>query len=236
MFDAQRATVAILIVSLFAAFGCGSESSFIQDPSISVIPTQITFDSVLMGSMDTKLLTISNEGEGDLVIDEIVIENDETGDLRLVTGFTDILTIEPGRDHVVSVIYEPTQAAILDGDIVIHSNDRDRKEFRVPVGTTGLFPFISVNPTVVDFGRVTEGSVNTIEVVITNRGTAPLVIRDMLLAGGADFTAPELEDLEYPLTLDVWMPEGVGHVRALPAYPVDYESRLRHFFDQHLGD
>ena len=207
MFDAQRATVAILIVSLFAAFGCGSESSFIQDPSISVIPTQITFDSVLMGSMDTKLLTISNEGEGDLVIDEIVIENDETGDLRLVTGFTDILTIEPGRDHVVSVIYEPTQAAILDGDIVIHSNDRDRKEFRVPVGTTGLFPFISVNPTVVDFGRVTEGSVNTIEVVITNRGTAPLVIRDMLLAGGADFTAPELEDLEYPLTLDVWMPE-----------------------------
>lgn len=38
------------------------------------------------------------------------------------------------------------------------------------------------------------------------------------------------------MDMDVWMPEGVGHVRALPAYPVEYESRLRHFFDQHLGD
>ena len=210
MFDWQRTALNILVVALLTTIACGSEESLVKDPSISVIPTQITFDSVLMGSMDTKLLTIRNEGEGNLVIDEIVVDGDPTGDLRLLTGFTDILTIEPGRDHVVSVIYEPTQAALLDADVVIHSNDRDHREYRVPVGTPGLFPFISVNPAVVDFGQITEGSQSTIEVVLTNRGTAPLVIRDMELGGSADFSVPELEELDYPITLDVWLPEGDG--------------------------
>jgi len=217
-----RPTSLFIVVAFTAValFGCGTDGAVVEDPLISVSPSEITFDSVLMGSFDTKILIISNEGQGDLVIDSITIEGDSTGDLRLDVGFTDILTIEPGSDHPINIVYEPTQAVLLDATIVIHSNDRDRTIVRVPVGTTGLFPFIAVNPEVVDFGRVVEATESTIEVTITNRGTAPLRIDSLEVIGSMDFSA-DFSHLEFPVELDVWVADDPNQ-QATTSFEVTY--------------
>lgn len=197
------------LVVLTTACGDGG-TSLVDEPLISVTPTEVAFDSVLMGSLATRVLTVSNSGAGDLVIADIRVEGDATGDLRLGTPFEGQMTIAPGGEEILNLVYEPTQAVMLDAALVIESNDRNRREFRVPVSTSGLFPFISVNPELVDFGRVVEGTETTVEVVLTNRGTAPLEIREMDLVGSSDFIIPDLEDFEFPLTLDVWVPDDLS--------------------------
>ncbi|MBT3345459.1 MAG: alpha/beta fold hydrolase [Gemmatimonadetes bacterium] len=61
-------------------------------------------------------------------------------------------------------------------------------------------------------------------------GTGDSVVRSSHTDRLADVAAASGVDLQ------VWMPEGIDHVRALPAYPAEYEARLRDYFGQHLNN
>jgi hypothetical protein len=189
-------------LSLF--IGCGDNSlAGIEDPAIQVSPTQITFDGVIMGFADTQSIIISNVGTGTLAIDSIYLEIN-TEDVYLEGGISGNISLTPNEDFPFQITYLPTEAVLVNGNLVIESNDREQPVLRIPIGTPGLACSIAVDPPVVDFGRVIESTENLIEISLSNRGTAPCIIDEISLIGSFDFSSPDLDSFSYPIELAVF--------------------------------
>ncbi len=100
-------------------------------PIISVSPEAIDFGNVLFADSAEDVVTISNEGDADLVISVIAIEGE-----FYTTAFEDDLTIEPGSSHEQLVVFNPQQEGELVATLTITSNDEENPD--VPVSLTGI--------------------------------------------------------------------------------------------------
>lgn len=205
--------------AVLALAACGDGSTgLVQDGVISVSPNEVTFSGVVLGQdLAPQTLFIANEGAGDLTIDSITVSAN-TNDITLCEPFTSAV-VAPGEEVIVRVCYSPTQAIQAAGDVVIVSNDRTRPTLPVPIRTPPLRPFPVVEPTIIDFGRVFERTESTVTVTVFNRGTAPLTIDEMFLTGSADYSAPDLDDIDFPLTIPV---SGVGEAAESIQFDIQY--------------
>ncbi|MBN1946422.1 MAG: choice-of-anchor D domain-containing protein [Bradymonadales bacterium] len=193
------ASLALAAVGL----GCSDEIVTVGAADIRVSPDQISFEQVPLGSRAEQQVTVGNRGTANLIIANLeVVAN--TPDLKLGSPFPGRIEIPPDEEIQITVVWEPQEVIRASGELVIDGNDPVRPTVRIPIATTILAPFVVVRPAVIDFGRVVENTTNTIPVSLTNQGSAPLVISDISLTGSFDYSAPDLDELTFPLTLPIY--------------------------------
>jgi len=148
---------------------------------------EINYGSVTVGTPVTRVLIIRNTGDADLEVDVINIDMDPNDEFRLEPGVPPKLTIEPGGEEPLGVIYTPADGLTDRSVAEIYSNDPENEQ--IPVQLISEFKGtaeIELTPSSLDFGNVPIGQTPMQSFEIVNNGTGNAVLR-------IDDAAPEMQ-------------------------------------------
>ena len=147
---------------------------------------QIPFGDVTVGSPLQQHVTITNNGNADLMIGNIAQNNPVVLPFSILNDSCSGQSIAPSSNCTLTVRFAPYSTGSLNDSFDIPSDDPDEGTVTLSVSGTGLsmpVPDIRVNDSVVPvsdqqipFGEVTEGSVSQQNITIANNGNADLVI------------------------------------------------------------
>ncbi len=185
-------------------------------PRIDLSDEELDFEEVGLDLSRELPLTITNIGNEDLVISEMLIEGD-----YFSTDFEDEFTLEPDEEADVTVTFTPEERGEFEGTLTITSNDEENEEVEVALLGEGVGPQISVHPRSLDFGEVGIGGEPELELTIRNRGLNDLVISDVIILVGQTFQS----DFDGEFTLE----PGDHHeltVTFTPEQGIDYADTL----------
>jgi len=116
---------------LFPVDGTGADAG----PTFVVIPTSLTFSTLLVGNSDTKILTVRNDGlSNTLNITSASVTDPVNYSITPTTA-----SIGPGLTQVFSVTFAPTVAGSLPTDVVFATNATPAN-YTVPVTGAGFIP------------------------------------------------------------------------------------------------
>ena len=142
-----------------------------QGAEIRVSPTTVEFGQVEAGTSAAETVKLTNIGQGNLVVSRITI--DGSGDFSARYGDRELagdlgeapLTVAPGENIELEVIYSPETLGADLGELKIESNDRShtdaegRAVVAVNLRANGAAPCIRLRPEDIEFGAalVVEG-------------------------------------------------------------------------------
>jgi hypothetical protein len=144
-------------------------------PVFSVNPDNLNFGNVNNATTKTDSVTVTNTGTADLIISSVTRSNT----LFTITPTTGTLT--PGATKKFYVTFAPLVNGLQSGYFYYHHNAANAID-SISVngtGTTGALPIFSVNPTILNFGNVTNSTTKMDSVTVTNTGTADLIINSV---------------------------------------------------------
>ena len=162
-------------------------------PVILVDPPTIDFGQVdvVEGLDQVQLVTISNEGDAPLHIQELSLEHEGSAfDFSTIGS----VLLAPGDVTELQVSFEPSASGAVSTTLYIDSDDPLAPVSTVTLLGEGIAPSIEVSPTSYDFGTAWVGCENELELTLTNVGSAELVVEDFgyftasneLLFGGVE--------------------------------------------------
>jgi len=127
----------------------------------------------------TKDLTLTNTGQGQLIISGI----DVTGDFGLA-GHTCALPLSPGASCTIRVSFEPSHYQANTGELVVTDNTNGSPH-HIPLWGTAVAPTLFLAPDAIDFGQVSVGETSQEqEIHLENlEGWAPLHIQSIAANG-----------------------------------------------------
>ena len=155
-------------------------------PDIEVIPLEVDFGLVDMGTTESDVVMVSNVGTGDLTVDLPVL----TGSIDFAVSASQFPTaIAPGASEMVLVEYSPSDLTPDTGEIAIDSDDPDEPTVTVQLlGDATPAPDIDLLPTALAFGQVLVGDTLTLPATIFNVGTADLELGSLAVVGTSEFS------------------------------------------------
>ncbi|MBS4027639.1 MAG: choice-of-anchor D domain-containing protein, partial [Ignavibacteriales bacterium] len=144
-------------------------------PSILFSRTTIPFGLVFVDSTKQDSVIITNSGTADLVVSNITSDNIVF--VADVSGFT----LTPSESKTVHITFTPTAVTTYNGNIIFTHNGEGSPDTIIVSGevTTTPFPIISVTPLNIDFGNVLLGTNKQDSIIVTNTGTANLIVSDI---------------------------------------------------------
>ena len=167
-------------------------------PKLLVQPAQIEFPYVQIGKMDTRDLSLVNNGDATLYVSKIdlalapafsLVIKDQTYKPGAPVVFDPPLELAPNKSLAGQLQFKPTDDKKRDGEIRIFSNDAAIKGgLPVLVTANSKVPCIEVKPApVVNFGVAQLGKVSTLNLTVSNCGTEKLTISKLAIKpGGSD--------------------------------------------------
>ena len=155
-----------------------------QAPDIELIPTHLAFDQPGVGNELTMDAQIWNVGDLDLELGalsvvgttEFTLITDPSGEVVAPNEFTDVV-----------VRYAPVDDTADNSTVMIPSNDPDEDPAILALSAPAPYPIIDVDPWSVDFGDVKIGYTSAEWVLISNVGTADLVLYNVTIGGNQSF-------------------------------------------------
>ncbi len=197
-FHALRTATFLTVLGL--AVGCGGSDNELSKtgfdnaaPDIIVSPSRIVWTGVPYGTTEVERLTVGNEGDAALQLNNVRIE--QSNAFTVLTEFP--ITIPPGGTTSVDVAYAPVSDEDF-GRAFVESDDPDTPTTNVElIGTSGS-PRLVIEPAAHDFGAIAVLCRDTVTHTLRNEGTADLLIESFYQIGESYTleSAPEL-----PLTL-----------------------------------
>jgi hypothetical protein len=160
-----------------------------QTPIFTIEPTSLDFGSVTIGNDEDLQATVSNTGDEDLVISDII-----SSDAQFTfTPATFPVTITPGNNQVFNVTFTPanpgTQSAMLE---FTHNAEGSPTSYPLQGVGVDAGPIFIVDPESLDFGNINLGSSSDLTVTVSNLGTLnPLTISSAIIAE-TEFTVDPL--------------------------------------------
>jgi len=158
-----------------------------SEPAIEVAPTSLYFGNVTVGESFSKTITISNQGESELEIDQLSTDN---ADFEINTDNCSNTNLPAGQSCIVTVIFKPSNPGRQKATLQIPSNDPDTATVEVSLIGKGIEsnePDIEVTPMYYGFGRITIGeSSDSATITISNQGKGSLEI-GVLSVDNTDF-------------------------------------------------
>jgi P pilus assembly chaperone PapD len=147
---------------------------------LNVTPTSVSFGSVVTGNTNSQTVQLKNSGTANLTISQATV----TGSGLSLTGLSLPLTLAPGQSGNFNVQYAPQGSGNVSGAVSIASN-APNSPATVALSGTGVAATstISVNPTSLSFGNVTDGSSAAQGFTVTNTGNSNVAISGMSLNG-----------------------------------------------------
>lgn len=158
-------------------------------PDIAVSPRSVDFGEVEAGSENSAVVTVTNEGDGDLLLDSPSLRGRTAGVTLSALGSS----LLPGGAKTDFVVTWVAEAGGLDDVVVLTSNDPDEAEVEVALAGTLPAGEIEVSPTSHDFGTLAVGSSDAVTVTVSNVGRGPLTIDRVTFAA----TDSDLSVLDY---------------------------------------
>jgi len=156
-------------------------------PEIDIVPLSIDFGDIVIENSSSKTITIKNNGDGPLDIDNITISN--TTDFDMTNDCP--TTLGPNELCTVTVTFNPLSEGSKDATLTILSNDSDESSVDVSLSGNGIIlkPDIEItfggNLVFID---VTIGASSSQPIIVKNTGTADLHISNISISGAAEFT------------------------------------------------
>ena len=163
-------------------------------PDIVVDPTEVDFGGVEVSDEleHVEVVTVSNQGEADLHIQNIELEDPSAP--FTVTSIQSVL-VAPENSTQFEVIYDPTTAVMDETYVLIDSDDPDTPVAQVLLMGEGIAPVIELDPVSYDFGTIYVGCENELALTVTNIGNADLIVDDFSYnTGSTDLLFGGIED------------------------------------------
>ena len=154
----------------------GLDTSGDPSPDIAVSPAAVRFGEVAWGSENTATVTITNEGQGILLLDSPSLEN---GGAALTVSRLASPSLAAGESTELVVTWLATDGGSLDDVLDIGSNDPDEPVVGVPIGGSLPPGDIVVTPTAYDFGTIPVAATDSTVVTVSNVGAGPLTVSSM---------------------------------------------------------
>jgi hypothetical protein len=156
-------------------------------------PTSLAFGSVPVSSSKTLSETITNTGGTSVTISQVGV----SGSGFSATGITAPVTLTAGQSASFSVLFTPTAAGAVSGNVTITSN-ASNPTLTIPLTGTGTASgALASNPTSLAFGSVPVGTTQTLSETVTNTGGTSVTISQVSISGSA-YT---LNGIAAPVTL-----------------------------------
>ena len=168
--------------------GTGISSSSSLQPQISVVPGNVNFGAVPMGTTNTQTMTVSNPGSASLSVSQAMV----SGNGFALKGLNLPLTVLPGKSAAFTVSFAPTATSSATGSLALVSN-APTSPATIPLSGSGAAVSVQLgaNPTSVSFGNVNVGSKSSKTVALTNTGNSSVTVSQLTVAGSG-FTASGL--------------------------------------------
>ncbi len=158
----------------------------VTDSIAPVDDLQIAFGNVSQGAFSEEMVTISNDGNADLLIGNIATQNILIAPFSILNNTCSSTTVVPAANCTFTVRFEPTSAINSNDNFDIPSNDTDEATVTVTlsgIGTVTQVPDINISDSVLPaddlqlaFGDVLQGTAADETFTISNAGTAALTI------------------------------------------------------------
>jgi len=216
----------LTVVGLLAA--CGSDFEQVTEGRVGLSRTSIDFRQTQVGRSDNIQVQIENNGDGDLLIENIEIVGSSPY-VQFSTGFLTFMALEyewqqqstaqgwverpafalrPQGEVQVDLVFSPddtdVQCPSSDncGTLRVQTNDRETPIIEIPITLNQSSGSICVDPTVVQFPDVTGGPFDG-AFEITNCGAGPLEIQNVSYDGPAGVSLNESTNRAQPFSLVV---------------------------------
>jgi len=180
--NANRTTPEIFYQKSYTPFETITADTTENRPRIVLSTTEVSFGEVPVSLTSDKKIIIMNLGDVDLVVSKI------SSSEGAFSPDTDSATIGPSSSRDLPITFSPQNLRSYTATLTITSNDGILKVSLTGTGVEKLFPEISVEPAVVEFGEVVVLSPSKKTLVITNSGTGPLEISDIVVPGFSPFS------------------------------------------------
>jgi hypothetical protein len=153
---------------------------------ITVDPTMISFDGVMVGDMSTRSFVVKNIGTLPHAVTALSIASSGTlqGGRRFSVSMGSIgalpLMLDPGEARQIDVVYAPTSAGMDSDAVLLASPAIERPNvLRVELAGTAMGPpsaHIDVTPPSIDFGAQPVNAESPQMVIIKSTGAADLML------------------------------------------------------------
>lgn len=145
------------------------DTEVLGEARLVVDPLFITFTTLAPGEEEVVLVTVSNEGDADLLLEELTLDADSV----FSVGNLGSDVLEPGASTDFAVTYLPDEVGTFTGEVTVVS---DVGEEVVTLDGDTLTPVLVVDPEEYDFGTVRVGESDALTITLYNEGFADLVI------------------------------------------------------------
>ena len=157
----------------------------IAGPIALLSATSFSFGSLPIGQASSaQTLIIASNGGQALSLNKLAITGANPGDFAETDTCHVPTVLQPGNSCSALIVFSPSAAGSRSAALTITSNASPATE-SAQLSGTGLAPAPAVTlvPGSLDFGTVTQGSNASLNVSVTNSGTAPLHITTVVLGG-----------------------------------------------------
>ncbi|MGH9351473.1 MAG: beta strand repeat-containing protein [Terriglobia bacterium] len=159
---------------------------------IAVSPTSLNFGAVNVGGSSAQTVALSNTGTLPVTVSQATA----LGTGFSMSGLALPMTLAAGQSLNFSATFSPKAAGSVSGSISVVSN-ASNSPLTLSLLGAGSTQVLSVSPSSLSFGNITIGSNSILPVVVTNAGSASVIISQATATGaGFSVTGPSL-----PLTL-----------------------------------
>lgn len=212
----KRGLVPSVLVTLqLVAAGCGTDFVVPVSGAADVEPAVLDFGRVALGSTAVRELKVINRGRAPILLKDIAI--DGLGeDIEIVNRGP--AQLRGGESTTLAVRFSPKEEAVLERQLGVEVTDQRRPELAVPVTGVGVLPRVSVEPPLLDFGRIEIGTTEQRTMTLHNEFDVPVDVQlgrrgdvQYDYAPNETITVPPLGSFE--ITVD-FLPEREGRAEA----------------------
>jgi hypothetical protein len=141
-------------------------------------PANYNFNGVAVGTTGTETITLTNSGSSTVTISQA----SASGTGFSVSGLAAGQTIAAGAQASFTATFAPTAAGNASGAITVSTN-ASNPTLSIALSGTGTQGGLSANPASINFGGVLVGSSGTVNVTLTNSGTANVSVSAATASG-----------------------------------------------------
>lgn len=149
------------------------------------IPNAVDFGDVKIVAMRDSMLMLKNTGSAQVNITGYYL-SDPSGGFVLLDTIAHLLA--PHDYAWIKLRFNAAKEQSCSGTLTITTDEAGLATHRIALSGRGVNSKLTVSPTVLSFGNVDSGKIYKRAVLVSNGGTASVVINSFVMAGSAMFT------------------------------------------------
>jgi hypothetical protein len=159
----------------------GTGTSVPTTPQLTISAASLSFGSVNVGGSVVQTLKLSSTGSGAVTVNSVAV----SGTGYSISGATFPVTIAPNLQVSLQVLFKPTAAGTVAGQLTVKSTSTANPTASVALSGSGVAstPQLSISATSLNFGNVVVNASAAQTLVLTSSGTAPVTVSSVSLSG-----------------------------------------------------